>query len=117
MTNDKQFQVNGATLQTNDQGLSPIELISSSLGLCVFISMNKLFDRDEVDVDREQLEVKVLATKAEGAPSRIESFQVKIKFPDGLEPTYKRKLAISAEKACTIGNTIQRGAEIKVVEI
>ncbi|WP_413375187.1 OsmC family protein [Alkalihalobacillus sp. 1P02AB] len=114
ISNGKNVEINGATIHTNDIGYSPVELITSSLGLCVFISLTKLFERDQIEIEKEQLAVTVSASKAEGSPSRLEKFDVTVQFPTGLDNAYREKLLKSAERACTIGNTIQQGAKINM---
>ncbi|MEK3888806.1 OsmC family protein [Bacillus sp. FSL K6-3431] len=102
------FQVEGS-YNPDSKGLSPLELLESSLGLCISISLQKMFERDEIDVGDDEFSVKVDATKASDGPSRVEKCMVNITLPKHLSDEYKKKLIVSAERACTIGNTLKKG--------
>src|SRR5690625_878040 len=95
---------------------SPVELLTGSLGLCVFITITKLFERDGVTENIDDFSVAVDAKKSTKGPSRIESFSVTIQMPEQLDASYRMNLLKSAERACTIGNTLKQGAEINVTE-
>ncbi|MCL6445531.1 MAG: OsmC family protein [Alicyclobacillus sp.] len=93
-------------------GMTPIDLISSSLALCVSITLVKLCERDGVELG--PISVMVEATKAQDPPSRIERFSVSVALPPTLDESAKEKYVLAAERACTIGNTLKRGAAIDV---
>ncbi|PTF65852.1 hypothetical protein BUY34_09090 [Staphylococcus cohnii] len=114
--NDEGIQVTGSA-KPEESGYTPIELMSSSLGLCLFITISRIFERDQLELDLTQLSVTVDAVKAENGPSRIEQFVVDIELPAGLDSSYRKKIILSAEKACTIGNTLQKGAEINIQDL
>lgn len=101
---------------SSDNGLTPIELLTSSLGLCVFITLSKMFERDAIEMDEDQLSIAVSAKKAESSPARIESFDVEITMPEHLEESYRAKLVRSAKRACTIGNTLKQGTTINYLD-
>lgn len=103
------FNMDGL-LSSGERGMSPIELLSSSLGLCISISLKKLLDRDGFDTHLVFVNVKSI--KAEDSPSRIESFDIQITLPEELDAAYKYKLQKSAERACTIGNTLKAGSSV-----
>ncbi|MEK3936620.1 OsmC family protein [Sporosarcina sp. FSL W7-1349] len=113
--NDNGMQVKGMEA-ANGNGLSPIELLESSLGLCIAITMQRMFERDGVAVAEHEFSVAVSATKAVEGPSRIEQCVVKVRLPDHFTPEYKKKLMVSAERACTIGNTLKQGITIRTEE-
>ncbi|MCU4668412.1 OsmC family protein, partial [Bacillus paralicheniformis] len=93
-------------------GLTPIELLEASLGMCITISLQKMFERDGIEVLEDEFSVSVSAAKAPEGPSRVEKCSVSVKLPEHLPTDYKKKLITSAERACTIGNTLKRGVTI-----
>lgn len=119
-SNDGTFQIKnelghvtvGLKTPGGEEGLTPLELISSSLGLCVALTLNQLIERDELNVD--ELKIDVQAEKATDRPSRVARFHVEIAFSGDFDEKVKAKLIKMANRACTIGNTISNGAEIAV---
>lgn len=120
--NGKNSIYNGAGLQLegssapNLNGLSPRELLEASLGLCVAISLQKMFDRDKIEVADNEITIQVKASKAEERASSFEKMDVSIAFPDHFTEKYKKKLLVSVNRACTIGNTLKNGVTIDTVE-
>lgn len=115
ITNDNGTQINGGT--TSDKhGYTPIQLLTSSLGLCMFITISKLFERDQLELEEEEFSVTVDAKKATTGPSRVEQFMIEIEWPKGLDKAYQNKLSKLAERACTIGNTLKNSTTISIVE-
>ncbi|WP_066190383.1 MULTISPECIES: OsmC family protein [Gracilibacillus] len=100
------------TENADDQGFTPIELLTSSLGECIVISLSRLLKRDDVSFEEKDLQVTVQAHKAEKGPSRVERFTVDIQLALDLDEKYRKRLIKSAQRACTIGNTLKSGAEI-----
>ncbi|MBP3040269.1 OsmC family protein [Bacillaceae bacterium Marseille-Q3522] len=116
--NGKYGVYNGVGLQAegsftaNSQGLNPKELLEASLAMCITIVLQRMFERDGIEVADDAFSVEALAVKAGDSPSRFEKCILKISLPDSLPADYKNKLILSAERACTIGNTLQRGVSI-----
>lgn len=73
-------------------------------------TLGQLMSRDQVEPKEYQISVNT--KKAEQAPSRIESFTVDIQLPMSFTDSYRKKLVKMAERACTVGNTLQQGADI-----
>ncbi len=113
--NEAGLQLEGS-LVPNSNGLSPKELLEASLGLCVAISLQKIFERDNIEVDEKAVSIEVTAVKAQASPSRFEKFDVTIGLPNQFTDEYKQKLILSVERACTIGNTLKNGVTIHTVE-
>lgn len=113
--NDNGVKITGLDKPSAD-GYTPIELLTGSLGLCIFITITRMFERDEVVENVSDFSVTVEAEKSKKGPSRIEYFSVAIQMPEQLDVNYRMKLIKSAERACTIGNTIKQGAEIRFSE-
>jgi len=113
--NDAGIEINGLDKE-GMAGYTPIELLTSSLGLCIFITITRMFERDGIKDNMDEFSVTVEAEKAKGGPSRIENFLVSIQMPKQLDESYRKKLIISAKRACTVGNTLQHGAEITVTD-
>ncbi|MFC4403402.1 OsmC family protein [Gracilibacillus xinjiangensis] len=113
ITNQSADQIIGVSVR-EENGYTPVELLTSSLGLCIFITISRLFERDGITIKENEFTVSVEAFKALRGPSRIEELLVEVSFPAYLEEAYRNKLIHSAEKACTIGNTIKNGAKIMI---
>ncbi|MDC3416891.1 OsmC family protein [Aquibacillus salsiterrae] len=112
LSNEAGFTINGVTSQDSENGLTPFQLISSSLSLCMALSLDALINRDELDVDRYTISVK--PQKAEDSPSRIEKFTIEVDVIGSVDDKVKQKLVKLAKRACTVGNTIERGATVDV---
>jgi uncharacterized OsmC-like protein len=46
----------------------------------------------------------------------VERFVIHVKLPEELDLSYREKLIKSAERVCTISNTLKHGATVEVVE-
>ncbi|MGF7049645.1 putative OsmC-like protein [Paenibacillus sp. DS2015] len=114
--NEAGLQIIGSTAP-NQSGLSPRELLEASLGLCVAISLQKILDYDKKEYDKSSIGVEVTAVKAADGTNRFTNFNVQVKLPSTLDPTYKEKLMTVVERACTIGNTLKGEAIIETIEI
>ena len=110
------FQVIGSKAP-DQKGLSPKELLEAALTLCVSISLEKLLERDEIEVDLNTLEITVKASKAEGITNRFTHFETTVRMPEGLDEKYKKKLLVLVERACTVGNTLTNGVELTLAEV
>ncbi len=110
--NNAGFQVEGS-FSANRDGLNPKELFEASLGLCITIVLNRMLERDGVEVQDDDISIEVNAIKASDSPSRFEQCNVNISLPQHFSQEYKNKLVVSAERACTIGNTLRRGLQIQ----
>ena len=93
---------------------SPVEFLCASLATCVAKGLHQLMTRDAMPLTR--LTVTAEAIKATTPPSRIERFDVVVDLPDA-PPGKRNKLIVSAERACTVGNTLLRGATIEVADV
>jgi putative redox protein len=97
---------NGGT----DSGMTPPELLLSSLGTCVgFYAAQYLAARS---IPAEGLEVKVTAEKA-AQPARIGSFRVEVSVP-GLDQRHEEGVH-RAVKACLIHNTLLHAPSVEMV--
>ncbi|GAB2556797.1 OsmC family protein [Gracilibacillus alcaliphilus] len=115
ISNTKDNQVIGAE-NAEEQGFTPIELLTGALGQCIVISLSRLLKRDGVSFHEDDLQVTVHAQKAEQGPSRVEQFTVDIKLSLDLDDKYRKRLIKSAERACTIGNTLKTGTQISYID-
>lgn len=111
--NEAGIQVEGS-FAANINGLNPKELLEASIGMCMTIGIQKMFERDGIEVQDDEFSVEVTSIKAPEGPSRFDKFNVTISLPERLPADYKNKLIISAERACTIGNTVKKGAIIDI---
>jgi uncharacterized OsmC-like protein len=113
--NEEGFQVEGS-FTANSKGLNPKELLEASIGMCLTIVIQRMFERDGVEVRDDEFLIEVTGLKAADSPSRFEHFNVSITLPEQLSDDYKHKIIVSAERACTISNTVTRGATVNVKE-
>ncbi|MBM7570709.1 OsmC family protein [Aquibacillus albus] len=110
--NEQGFAINGVTSKDATDGLTPFQLVCSSLSLCMAISIEALVQRDELKLD--EMVIKVKTKKADDSPSRIERFTIDVNLQGEFDEKTKQKLVKSAKRACTIGNTIEQGAQMEI---
>ncbi|WP_182201388.1 OsmC family protein [Paraliobacillus salinarum] len=113
ITNPKGVKSIAASSGSDIEGYSPVDYLASGVSFCMGLTLDALIKRDELPI--ESYEIKVDVTKAEGRPSRLEKLDVEITFDTELEEKVKDKLIRSAKRGCTIGNTIEHGAEVNVI--
>lgn len=115
LVSGENYKLTGAQ-DKSSAGLTPIELLESSLGLCMLIVMNRMLQRD--NYENVEVEVSIKGKKAEEGPSHVESLELSVSFSgQELDESYRKKIVKSAEKACTIGNTLRNGTNIRVTDI
>jgi uncharacterized OsmC-like protein len=112
--NEEGLQVQGS-LTPNSNGLNPKELLEASIGMCMTIVIQRMFERDGVEFHDDEFSIEVTGVKASDSPSRFEHFNVSVTLPEKLSDEYKNKIIVSAERACTISNTVTRGALVKII--
>ncbi|GGM41718.1 hypothetical protein GCM10011351_29800 [Paraliobacillus quinghaiensis] len=110
ITNGKGVLTTGTASTSEEEGYTPVDYLTSSVSICMGLTLDALIKRDELPVDGYTINVS--AKKAEGRPSRMESIDVEIDFDANLDAKTKDKLIKSAKRGCTIGNTIEQGAAI-----
>lgn len=99
----------------SSEGLTPVELLESSLGLCTLVVTNRMLKRD--GYENVEVEVTVKGEKATEGPPRVERLELSVSFSgQELDENYRKKLVKSAEKACTIGNTLRNGTSVTVTD-
>jgi len=92
----------------NDTGMTPPELLLSSLGTCAgFYAAEYMKVRG---LHHGDLRVTVTAEKAK-APARLAQFHIDVEIP-GLDPQYQEGV-LRAVKACLIHNTLLHGPAIE----
>lgn len=111
--NEAGFQVEGS-FSPNLNGLNPKELLEASIAMCLTIVIEKIFVRDGIEYMDDEFSVEVTSEKAPDSPSRFEKYTVNITLPNHLTDAYKKKVLVSAERGCTISNTIKRGAIVEI---
>lgn len=112
ITNDKNVVTTGAKQDSGIEGYSPIDYITSSVAMCMALTLDAVLERGDIDV--ESYEIKTSATKANTSPSRLEKIDVEIEFKGNVDDATKEKLVLIAKRGCTIGNTIEHGAPVEV---
>ena len=116
ISNDLGVQAMGSFAAGNE-GLNPRELLEAALGLCVSLTLRKLFERDGHLTDETEMAIEVTAIKHEGGDNRFDRFEIKVKMPVGLDAGYKEKALLLAERGCTIGNTLKNVCTVESVEM
>lgn len=113
ITNDRGTTQLATSSRSDVAGFSPGDFLNSSIAICMGLTLDALIERDNLDIPGYSIEID--GTKAEGArPSRMEKFDVKVIFEGELDEKLKNRLAKSAKRGCTMGNTIEHGATINV---
>lgn len=112
ITNDKEVVSVGAAQDNELKGFSPIDYITSSVAMCMALTLDAVLDRDDLEID--SYEIKTSAVKANTSPSRLEKIDVEIEFQGNIDDSTKEKLVMIAKRGCTIGNTIEHGAPVNV---
>ncbi|MFB1049768.1 OsmC family protein [Paraliobacillus sp. JSM ZJ581] len=112
VTNQKGVTLIAASSDSELEGYSPMDYLASGVSFCMGLTLDALIKRDNLPIESYDIEVHV--TKADGRPSRLEKLDVEITFDTNLEDKVKEKLIRSAKRACTVGNTIEHGAEVNV---
>lgn len=112
IVNQKGITTIAAASDSDLDGYSPVDYITSAISICMGLTLDALIKRDDLAITSYQ--IKVDAIKAEGRPSRLEKLNVSIDFDQDIEDKVKEKLIKSAKRGCTIGNTIEHGAEVNV---
>ena len=110
-------QLMGTAKMGLENGLNPKELMEAAIGLCVSLTITHLMQRDERLGETDALEVQVTSFKDEGGENRIGRFEVEVKLPGSIDAEYGEKLLTMAERGCTIGNTVRKGAVIETKRV
>lgn len=111
--NEAGLQVEGS-FSPNLNGLNPRELIEASIAMCLTIVIEKIFERDAIEYADDEFSVEVTSEKAPDSPSRFEKFTANITLPSHLTDAYKKKVLVSAERGCTISNTVKKSAIVEI---
>ena len=91
-----------------DEGMTPPELLLSSLGACAAYYAVEYLKANFLPT--ESVAVRVTAEKAT-APARLAAFQIEINIPQALDARHRDGVLRSAKK-CLIHNTLAEGTEI-----
>lgn len=94
-------------------GLNPKELLEAAVAMCMTVVIYRMLERDGIVIEDDEYAIEVTSVKAPDSPARFEKLNVQITLPDSLSARYKNKLIISAERGCTIGNTLRKGVVIE----
>ncbi|MBU5595612.1 OsmC family protein [Amphibacillus sp. MSJ-3] len=114
ITNDRGTVHLATSSNSGVDAFAPGDFLNSSIAICMGLTLDALIERDQLDIPSYSIEIS--STKAEDArPSRLEKIDVKLTFDADLDEKTKNRLAKSAKRGCTMGNTIEHGAPINVV--
>lgn len=115
ITNDAGVVTTATPSKSEVLGYSPVDYLASSVSICMGLTLDALIARDQLEI--AGYTIKVIGNKAEDSPSRLESLDVEIDFDGELDEKQKAKLIKLAKRGCTIGNTIEHGAEIHIATV
>jgi uncharacterized OsmC-like protein len=96
----------------DDSAPMPVELLSTSLGTCVALYVQRFLAARQLD--STGLTVAVTAVGAPN-PNRIAKFEIEVTIPGGVPEKYRDAVRRAAE-GCTVHHTLTHAPEI-VVEI
>lgn len=83
---------------------TPVELLLASIGTCFALSCHAAFASTRRE--RVGFEVRVTGRKALQPPSRLETIDLEVTFDAALPPAQALSITASAEKLCTVTNTV-----------
>jgi uncharacterized OsmC-like protein len=83
---------------------TPVELLLVSIGSCFALSCWAAFVAK--GLERVGFEVGVTGRKAPEPPSRLAAIELEVRFDARLLPVEARAIAASAERLCTVTNTL-----------
>lgn len=99
-----------------DEGMTPLELMDAALSGCLVLSV-RIAARKQGWQDRLQgVSVEVTHEKGEGEPSRVAKFSCAFEIEGDLTAQERQQLIGEAHALCTVGHTLERGAEIIDIE-
>lgn len=101
----------------SDPGFTPLELMDAALSGCLVLSV-RIAARKFGWLDRLRgVDVEVNHEKAPDAPSRVDSFVCRFEIDGNFSAAERAQLIAEAHRICTVGNTFERGAAIRDVEV
>lgn len=110
----------GATLplasMVRDEGMTPLELMDAALAGCLVLSA-RIAARKFGWADRlKAVSVDVTHTKADDEPSRVAKFACVFSITGDFTDAERQQLIAESHAVCTVGNTLETGAEIVDVD-
>lgn len=103
------FAVAGAA-----DGFNPLELQSAALGICTAITLRNELRALGPAHAGAAFALQVRGCKAPGKPARLESLEVDVALAGAERAAVDAQLLQRAERACTIGNTLHAGAQVRI---
>lgn len=97
----------------DDAGMTPVELMVASMGLCMGINLSYYGQRHPA-VDLAQIRMSLTWADAPDKPGRVGTIQAWVKLPEGLTDEERATLTRAAH-ACKVHHTLQRGVEVTVM--
>ena len=85
-----------------DEGMTPVDMLISSLGACIGVFIAGILSRRKVDLSKCSVS---LDWEMADSPRRVGNIAVKINLPEGLSETDKETVLKAANK-CTVHNTL-----------
>lgn len=92
---------------------TPVEVLLVSVGTCFALSCHAAFAG--YGLQRVGFELNVTGRKAIQPPSRLEALDMQITFDAALSPEDARRITASAERLCTVTNTLSYGVPCSVI--
>jgi len=95
-----------------DRGMTPVELMVASMGLCTGIDLSYYCERHGIDLS--QVRIDLTWENAPDKPSRVGIIRMKVTLPADLSDA-ERSTLTRIVSSCKVHNTLERGAEIPVM--
>lgn len=93
-----------------DEGMTPVDMLVSSLGACIAVFIAGILSRRKVDLSKCSLS---LDWEMADNPRRVGKIGVKINLPEGLSEA-DRETVMKAANKCTVHNTLHHPPEILI---
>lgn len=94
-----------------NRGMTPVELMVASMGLCTGIDLSYWCERHGIDLS--QVRINLTWENAPDKPSRVAVIRMQVTLPRPLTEDERTTLT-RIVSSCKVHNTLERGAEIPV---
>lgn len=97
----------------SEPGFTPLELMDAALAGCLVLSVRIAVRKLGWDKRLNNVDVDVTHHKGPEARSRVAAFDCRFEIEGDFSEAERSQLIAEAHRICTVGNTLQAGAEIR----
>lgn len=96
----------------SESGMTPVEMMDAALAGCLVLSLRIAAKKRGWQDRIESVGVDVQHEKAPDSPSRVAQFRSAFNIEGDFNESEREALIADAHALCTVGNTLEHGAEI-----